>query len=347
MRIAWTAVGGGLVGRFAGAGGGRRVLVRRLRLGRALTAWWLGAWCVAPQPGGGEDAEQRLAAARRIAATGPPGGGRRTRPSCGSADASRSRSLPSPGPAALWVSQRSPATYMNTWSALGVQRDPAAGAGLPEGLERARRGVVGHRQQAGAVQEVLDAARAVVGGGDLGQRSAVAAADLVRLADDLVARGDDLLDGGAARRPARRRARSGAAGRARRWSSGRPRAAVGAHVPGSWAAAVRRDQRRRRGASLWPEDVAGAGRRRARDLHRARPQAVLVRDPEPRRPAPTTGRPPGAGRRSGRRRGRCRACRRSPSGSAQVIRSGVRYGRPPIAVAVWKLVPPELGVAVG
>ena len=25
--------------------------------------------------------------------------------------------LPSPGPAALWVSQRSPATYMNTWSA--------------------------------------------------------------------------------------------------------------------------------------------------------------------------------------------------------------------------------------
>ncbi len=26
--------------------------------------------------------------------------------------------LPSPGPAASWVSQRSPATYMNTWSAL-------------------------------------------------------------------------------------------------------------------------------------------------------------------------------------------------------------------------------------
>ena len=60
--------------------------------------------------------------------TAPPDAAPRTRRRCARADASRCPLLPSPGPAASCVSQRSPATYMNTWLGARVQRHPAARA---------------------------------------------------------------------------------------------------------------------------------------------------------------------------------------------------------------------------
>src|SRR5450755_868689 len=77
--------------------------------------------------------------------------------------------------------------------AVGVDRDPLARPGLPVALEPGRvLGVV--TEQAGAAEDEAGRARAVVAGGELGQRLSVPASPDVGLVHELVTGGDRELD---------------------------------------------------------------------------------------------------------------------------------------------------------
>ena len=128
---------------------------------------------------------------------------------------------------------------------------------------------------------MLDAGRAVIRRRDRTERQAVATADHVRPAHDLVAGGDDALDRG--RRPIRRR----------RLAAGQqlgPRAGGQGHAPAAVALAPSRTGRaRRRRADRWRslvQHVLGAGRGRMADPDRSRPPAVLIGNPQRPRELP-------------------------------------------------------------
>jgi hypothetical protein len=77
-----------------------------------------GAWGVRPQPER-TSAAIAITEACRTARIYSPTGWRTTKPAASRTSGCQPiPALPSCGPAALCVSQRSPATYMNTWSAL-------------------------------------------------------------------------------------------------------------------------------------------------------------------------------------------------------------------------------------
>src|SRR2546423_1867748 len=83
-----------------------------------------------------------------------------------------------------------------------------AGGRVAETFELARRRAIGDGEQPRAIEQMLDAAGAVVGRRQRGQRQPMGAAVDVWLADDLVAGGDDRLDGvGSAGRRRRESAR--------------------------------------------------------------------------------------------------------------------------------------------
>ena len=85
-----------------------------------MPRWWTARRPAALQPAG-TSGERTLAGAdgRPADRHHSPTGWRTTKPAAlRTSGCQPIPALPSCGPAALWVSQRNPATYMNTWSAL-------------------------------------------------------------------------------------------------------------------------------------------------------------------------------------------------------------------------------------
>ena len=120
---------------------------------------------------------------------------------------------------------------------------------------------------------------------------------------------------------------------------GTPAKAIGAHAAGSSRRAAWVGFKASSGAL--PSDCRRAGRRDALDADRPGPAARRRTGSQTLRELPPQVDHPRKSADRGRRRARSRACRRSRSRPPHVMRSGVIYGSPPIAVAVWKLSPPS------